>query len=156
MILTKKLFNFIKNIYIMKRAVLFLAFLFILGTMSAQQTVEKTLIKPVNLQGNSDILVQLDGEVNIKKWSKEYSQIEINIKAFGISDQILKSLVSAGRYDIDIEYKDNAVVLTTPDLTKSVTLRGKNLNDEVIFNVYVPEVSNVKVTEQEDMSSLNN
>ncbi len=132
----------------MKRAVIFILAIFALGSMSAQQSVEKTVLKPINLKGYNHLEANLDGKVNVKTWTNEYAQVEINIKAYGLNAQILKALVAAGRYNIHIDYKDDKVVLTTPDLSKSIKVRGTELKDEVTFTIFMPEYCKLDTKEK--------
>ncbi len=136
----------------MKRAVIMIFAMCIMGMVSAQQAVEKTLIKPVNLKGNVNIELALNGKIDVKKWRNEYAQVEIGIKAYGINSTVLKSLVAAGRYNIEIDYVDEKVVLRTPALAKEINVRGKVLKDEVLFTIYVPEVSFIE-TGGDDLGS---
>jgi hypothetical protein len=68
----------------MRRAVIIFLAIFAFGTVSAQQLVEKTLVKPVNLFGNNQIDIMLNGEVSIQEWSNEHAQVEMSITAYGV------------------------------------------------------------------------
>ncbi len=139
----------------MKRAVILTLVMFIMGMVSAQQAVEKTLIKPVNLKGNIELEVDLNGKVDIKKWNNEYAQVEIGVKAYNLNSTVLKSLVAAGRYNIEIEYEGDKVILSSPALAKEINVRGSKLKDEVIYTIYVPSLSTVHTADGEDLGSLN-
>ncbi|MGB1218048.1 MAG: hypothetical protein ACPG5P_09235, partial [Saprospiraceae bacterium] len=127
----------------MKRIVTFAMALLIMGSLSAQSVVEKTLVKPVNLKGFATTELHLNGEVQVERWANDYAQFEINIKVHGLNSQILKSLVAAGRYNVKVEYTDDKVILSTPGLAKAVTIRGNKLKDEVLFKVFMPEIVKV-------------
>lgn len=139
----------------MKRAVIIILAILAIGTLSAQQTVEKTLVKPVNLLGNNEVDVLLNGEVSIKKWSSDHAKIEMSIKAYGVNSQVLKSLVAAGRYNINVENKDGKIILSTPNLEKALKVKGNSLKDEVTFILYVPSTCIVNTDDNEGMTSVN-
>ncbi len=139
----------------MKRAVIYIMAMFIIGTMSAQQSVEKTLIKPVNLKGNTELVLNLNGKVDIKKWKNDYAQVEIGIKAVGINSTVLKSLVAAGRYNITVGYDEDKVNLSTVALAKAIKVRGKELNDAVTFTIFVPDYTVINNIADGDMSAIN-
>ena len=139
----------------MKKAIVFIMAMFIIGTVSAQQSVEKTLIKPVNLKGNTDLDLNLNGKVEVKKWNNDYAQVEIGIKAYGINSTVLKSLVAAGRYNIKVEYNGDKVQLSTYALAKTIKVRGQELKDQVTFTIFVPEYTVINNVTEEDMSAIN-
>ncbi len=139
----------------MKRAVITMLAIFAISTLSAQQIVEKTLVKPVNLYGNMVVDASLDGQMDVKEWSSEHAKIEINIKAYGINSQVLKSLVAAGRYNVKIDKQSDKIVLSSPNLAKELKVRGNMLKDEVIFTIYVPTSCKVNTTDVEGVTSIN-
>lgn len=122
----------------MKRAITIMLTFFVIGTLSAQQPVEKTLIKPVNLAGKLKVEAQLNGEINVKEWTNSHAKIEMSITAYGVNSQVVKSLVAAGRYNITVKHEGDKVVLSTPNLAKALKVRGNSLKDEVKFVLYVP------------------
>ena len=128
---------------------------FAIGTLSAQQSVEKTLVKPVNLYGNMNVDVLLNGEVSIKEWSNSHAQVEMSITAYGVNSQVLKSLVAAGRYNIKVDVEGEKVVLSTPNLAKALKVRGSSLKDEVKFILYVPTSCSVTRDGNDEMTSVN-
>jgi hypothetical protein len=139
----------------MRRAVIIFIAIFAFGTMSAQQLVEKTLVKPVNLFGNNQINIMVGGEVSIQEWSNEHAQVEMSITAYGVNSQVLKSLVAAGRYNIKVENKDNIIILSSPNLAKSLRVRGNLLKDEVKYILYVPATCIVNKEGEDGMTSIN-
>lgn len=139
----------------MRRAVILFLAIFALGTMSAQQSVEKTLVKPVNLFGNSQVDILLNGEVSIQEWSNEHAQVEMSITAYGVNSQVLKSLVAAGRYNIKVENKNETIILSSPNLAKSLKVRGNTLKDEVKYILYVPSTCTVNKQGENGMTSVN-
>jgi hypothetical protein len=139
----------------MRRAVIIFLAIFAFGTVSAQQLVEKTLVKPVNLFGNNQIDIMLNGEVSIQEWSNEHAQVEMSITAYGVNSQVLKSLVAAGRYNIKVENKNDTIILSSPNLAKALKVRGNSLKDEVKYILYVPATCTVNKQGEDGMTSIN-
>ncbi len=138
----------------MKRVVLMLILAVSALGMTAQNISEKTMVKPFRL-GAESLEVHLDGVVEVKYWNNEYAQAEINVVLEGFNAQILKSLVTAGRYDLAIEKNGEITIISSPNLAKDVKLRGKEVKDEVKFTIFVPEGYPVHVSGDEGLSAIN-
>lgn len=121
----------------------------------AQQMVEKKLVKPIDLQGKEILKVDLSGMVATEVWSNDHAQIKINVKAYGINNQMLNALVSAGRYNINIDNDIDDIGISSPNLDKSITVRGKRLKDEVSYTVFVPSNVSVLLAGQEEVITGN-
>ena len=126
-----------KNAFLL---VLFVAF----GTALGAQT-EKTLVKAFNLDGHQSIVLDLDGEVDVQRWNNDIVRVQMHIQVDNFSAAILKSLIAAGRYNLDGTSGDHFVI-SAENRKKSVVIRGNPLQDRVTYTVYVPENVSVDVS----------
>lgn len=117
---------------------------FLAATLAiAQTSAEKTLIKSFNLKGNDQIILNLDGDIDVQERAGEIVRVQMTIGVGG-SQAMLKSLITAGRYNLKMNETDDGAVIDSPNLSREITIRGKKLVEKVSYVVYVPENVNVK------------
>jgi len=104
----------------------------------AQTNVEKTLVKSFNLKGNNTVTLNLEGDIEVKERAGEIMRIQMLIGIAG-SDAMLKSLITAGRYNLELEDSENGLTVSSPGLARKITVRGESLRENVSYVVYVPE-----------------
>ncbi len=104
----------------------------------AQTNVEKTLVKSFNLKGNTQVTLNLEGDIEVKERAGEIMRIQMLIGVNG-SNAMLKSLITAGRYNLALEEAENSLIVSSPALARKITVRGKSLIENVSYVVYVPE-----------------
>lgn len=104
----------------------------------AQTNVEKTLVKSFNLKGNTQVTLNLEGDIEVKERAGEIMRIQMLIGVAG-SDAMLKSLITAGRYNLELTEGENGLIVSSPALARKITVRGKALTENVSYVVYVPE-----------------
>jgi len=104
----------------------------------AQTNVEKTLVKSFNLKGNTSVTLNLEGDIQVKERAGEIMRVQMLIGVAG-SDAMLKSLITAGRYNLVLEDAENGLVVSSPGLARKITVRGESLKENVSYVIYVPE-----------------
>ncbi len=104
----------------------------------AQTNVEKTLVKSFNLKGNTAVTLNLEGDIEVKERAGEIMRVQMLIGVAG-SDAMLKSLITAGRYNLELEESENGLIVSSPGLARKITVRGESLKENVSYVVYVPE-----------------
>ena len=104
----------------------------------AQTNVEKTLVKSFNLKGNTSVTLNLDGDIQVKERAGEIMRVQMLISVAG-SNAMLKSLITAGRYNLVLEESENGLVVTSPGLARKITIRGESLKENISYVVYVPD-----------------
>lgn len=108
-------------------------------TMFAQ-SVERTLVKSFNLKGNTSVVLDLKGDVDVRHWNSELVRIQININLENGTEAILKSLIIAGRYNLkDSVGEDGGYVINSPGLAREVKLRDSMLKERLSYTVFAPE-----------------
>src|SRR5690606_37626627 len=108
--------------------------------------VERTLVKAFNLAGNNVVLLDVDSnsEVKVNEWNQEQMRVVMTVSLSNGSDQMLKSLVKVGRYDIDSSNDPDQLRVFLPGLEREVKLRnGGQLIENINFEIFAP--SNVLV-----------
>jgi len=117
----------------------------------AQQLTEKTLVKAFNLNGNDLVVLNIDGDIEVQQWSNKIMRVQIDIAAENVPDATLKSLVTAGRYNLKATETSDGLQIDAPGLKRKVTLRGEELKEHISYVVFVPE--NVMVNIKNDASA---
>lgn len=104
----------------------------------AQTNVEKTLVKSFNLNGSQQITLNLEGDIDVQERPGEIVRVQMTIGVAG-SEAMLKSLITAGRYNLNLKDIEDGVVIDSPGLQREITVRGKKLVETISYVVYVPE-----------------
>jgi len=104
----------------------------------AQTNVEKTLVKSFNLKGSQQITLSLDGDIDVQERAGEIVRVQMTIGVAG-SEAMLKSLITAGRYNLKMQDTDDGAIINSPGLQREITVRGKKLIETISYVVYVPE-----------------
>ncbi len=105
----------------------------------AQENSEKNLIKSFDPQGASAIILDIKTkEINSTVWNGGMMRVELLIKA-NMPDVVLDQLVKAGRYTVEaVKNEDGTFTVTAPNLSKVVTIKGKDLQEEIFVQVQTP------------------
>ena len=78
------------------------------------QSAEKTLVKSFNLKGQEIILLDLKGKVEVKEWKGEIMRVQMNIAIANGSNSMLKSLITAGRYNLRSKVENDGMTIFAP------------------------------------------
>jgi len=135
----------------MKKLVAFMniGLLLLVTTVSYSQTqVERTLVKSFNLKGSDVILLDLDGEVEVKEWKKGIMRIQMDINLEEGSASMLKSLIQVGRYNLISKIEENDFKILAPAMNKEIKVRGKVLKENIVYTVFAPENVIVKMANE--------
>ncbi len=111
---------------------------FLLPTCLLFAQVDKTLIKSFNLQGQSAMTLDLRHPVEVRNWTNESVQIQMNIHFPNGTESSLKSLIQTGRYNMVSESNEQGLQIKCPSLQRAVTYNGGSLNEVISFVVFVP------------------
>ncbi|MEZ4953400.1 MAG: hypothetical protein R2825_07470 [Saprospiraceae bacterium] len=141
----------------MKARITFSIILSILTSINlfGQQNVEKTLVKAFNLTGIHSVLIDVptENQVVINEWNQEQMRVVMTVSLGNGSDQMLKSLVKVGRYNLDSADENSDLRVYLPGLEREVKLRsGDKLIENINFEIYVPANTHVKTMLNEDIA----
>jgi len=127
----------------------------IANTAVAQQA-EKILVKSFNLKGNSIVLMDVDGNVEVKEHKGEIIRVQMAIQLTNGNSSILHSLIKAKRYNLIGNVEQDQLVLSMPSLEKRVKVRGKELTEKVSYTVFAPADVLVKLSNESSASKAAN
>jgi hypothetical protein len=108
----------------------------------AQNNIEKTLSKSFNLQGKTTLRIDI-ANVEVKTWNEPIARIEMTIACENMSEAMLKSLITAGRYNVQSAVETEILVLNAPGMQKTVKLNGQELKETIKYVLNVPKDVNV-------------
>lgn len=133
----------------MKNLLLLITLMFITNFTFAQ--TEKTVVKTFNLQGNTSVVLNLNGDVEVQEWSESTLRVHMNIKLENSNVHMLKYLLTQGRYNLKLENTDSGVSITSPGRDKDVIINkdGDKLSEAVSYTVFVPQNVTTKIVNEE-------
>ena len=122
----------------------------------AQEPAIITLVSSKNLKNTTELVVDLDGEINTDTWTKDYVRIEIEIKANDISREVIKHLVRKGRFRLKTqELNSESILLYMPNLKLPVFINGNKLSEDISYKISVPKGIKVINKSQTDLLAQN-
>lgn len=112
---------------------------FLLGcTLSNAQESDKTLVKTLDPEGASTVALTFKHKgVHPEIWDEGTLRIELEIHA-NMPEQILAQLVKAGRYSMTAKLDGETFQIDAPNLEKTVTIGGKDLEEEIVVYAKTP------------------
>ena len=125
------------------KQILFTLTMLVLSTSIFAQA-EKTLLKSV-LINTGTASIELPGEVSVSTWDKPYIRVTATIKTTNFTEEVLKRIVSAGRYDIQGIQENGLTIINMPKLVNQVTIGGVKMVEFFKFEVQIPETMDSKV-----------
>lgn len=128
----------------MKKTMYTTVFMLIAASLAvAQTTVEKTLVKSFNLKGLDQVVLDLNGDIDVQERAGEIVRVQMTIGISG-SGAMLKSLITAGRYNLKMTETEDGALINSPNINREIMVGGKKLVENVNYTVYVPENVTVK------------
>ncbi|MFK7950596.1 MAG: hypothetical protein AB8G11_23625 [Saprospiraceae bacterium] len=114
--------------------------------------ISKVLVKTFALNGQSTVVIDFEGEIEVKEWSENTMRIHTNITLKNSTTHMLKYLMSQGRYQIKLENVDKGLLINTNAQSKKVIVSkdGATLNEVIKYTIFVP-----KHTEVINLSAIN-
>jgi hypothetical protein len=104
------------------------------------QHAEKTLVKSFNLSGQSAIFLDLAGDVKVTTWKEPQMRIQMTITLQNGSETMLKSLVTAGRYNLNTKVENDIFSIVAPGLDRQIKLgNGQLIGEQITYEVFAPE-----------------
>ncbi len=120
-------------------------------TVTFGQNAETILVKAFNLKGNNTVALDLNGTVETETWSENYLRIQMTVSLDNGSQAMLKSLIKAGRYNLQGAATDAGFAVDMPNIERTVTVGGKELIEKYSFTVFAP--SKVSVSNLSEASA---
>jgi hypothetical protein len=120
----------------MKKVFTFLIISFLFTQTSFAQS-QKTFVKSLAAHSSS-IFVDLEGAADISEWSETFIRVTTTIKIRNFNEDILKRLISVGRYTLETTTEDGVMRISMPKLARKVTIKGQALNEVLTYEIFVP------------------
>lgn len=131
---------------------------FILSILFVQTSVgqsQKTFVKSLTANASS-ISVDLEGKTEITEWEESFVRVTTTIELSNFNEEILKRLVSVGRYSIETTTSNGIMTIQMPKLATKVTIRGEALNETLTYEILVPKGMTVEmVANPNDATAVN-
>ena len=120
------------------KALSFAALFFSFIVFAQAQDSDKTLVKTLDPEEASSVTIDFDAaQINPQPWDGGSFRIELVIKA-NMPIQVLEQLVKVGRYSLEGVKEGDKYYVTAPNLGKNVSVRGKDLVEEITVNIKTP------------------
>ena len=104
----------------------------------------------------SSISVDLEGNTEITEWEESFLRVTTTIELSNFNEDILKRLVSVGRYSVETTTSNGVMTIKMPKLATKVTIRGQVLNEILTYEILVPKGMTVEmVTNPNDATPVN-
>ena len=116
------------------------------------QSTERTLVKSFNVKDVETIHFNIEGDVEVKTWSKDLMRIEMKISLENGTDRLLKSMVVANRFNLDSEMSEGEMTIFASSLENRITIGGKEIQEKITYTVNVPESILTNVLEKETLT----
>jgi|VirMetMinimDraft_7_1064189.scaffolds.fasta_scaffold45568_2 hypothetical protein len=105
---------------------------------------QKTFVKSLTANAPS-IAVDLEGKTQVTEWEESFVRITTTIELSNFNEEILKRLVSVGRYSIETSTSNGIMTIQMPKLATKVTIRGQVLSEVLTYEILVPEGMTVEM-----------
>jgi len=124
------------------------------ATSAFAQNAERTLVKSFNLKGKQVVVMEVDGNVEVKEWNGDIMRIQMSIELTNGSNSMLKSLIQARRYTLVAAVDGEEMKINMPSLEKQVKIRGRKLTEKISYTVFAPTDVQVKLANESSASAL--
>lgn len=130
----------------MKKYIVTIILLSAFVVMNAQQS-NKVLVKTLDIKKIETLFVDLNGEIIAKIWDREdFAQVQIEITYENASTNIMKFLISKGRYNLSLTPdSENSYIIDHSSYKEAIQINkeGKLLIEKLTYTFYVPKGVNV-------------
>ena len=140
----------------MKNIIFLVAFMLVTSISVAQQA-QKNLLKTFDLNSQTEVVLNLDGDVNIERWNNSTLRVHMDIAYENANVHVMKYLISKGRYNLTISPATDGLVIEHPNKTDSpkISKDGTLLKESIVYTVVVPQNVTVIVNEGSQTNVLN-
>ncbi|WMX17333.1 MULTISPECIES: hypothetical protein [unclassified Aureispira] len=129
-----------------------LSILFVSASFGQSQ---KTFVKSLAADASS-VAINLEGTTQVREWEESFIRVTTTIELTNFNEEILKRLVSVGRYNIETTTDNGVMTIQMPKLATKVTIRGQVLNEVLTYEILVPEGVTVEMISNPDNDSTVN
>jgi hypothetical protein len=131
--------NHPENTELMKKIFTLLLSACMLSLPIQAQQVEKVLVKSINPESAKTVQLDLDVPYIVQTWKSNVIRVQLQVGLENSSENILKSLISAGRYNVKATIENEVILLSLPQLAKQVRVGGQELIEQVSLTIFLPD-----------------
>ena len=137
--------------------IIFLFALMLVTSISVAQQAQKNLLKTFDLNSQTEVVLNLDGDVNIERWNNSTLRVQMDISYENASVHIMKYMISKGRYNLVMSPKPTGLVIEHPNKTDSpkINKEGELLKETIVYTIVVPQGVTVIINEGSQTNILN-
>lgn len=125
-----------------------------IASLAFAQNAQKTLVKSFPLE-TATVSLDLKGTIEVKTWDNDLLRVQMTITTYNGNEAVLKSLISAGYYNLMANVENGATTISLPAANREVQIGGKALEDDVTFIIYAPKNIAVKLPNANSTSQSN-
>lgn len=111
--------------------------LLLFASVTGQAQSSKTFIKSF-VNSSNQVTIETECTKVIKNWDNSYLRIYLTIES-NVSESILGSLATAGRYDHVAKLENGVLVITMPNLVRQVSIGGVPIIEKLTMEVFLPD-----------------
>lgn len=110
------------------------------SSISVAQQAQKNLLKTFDLNGQREVVANLDGEVLIERWNNSSMRVQMEISYENASVNIMTYLISKGRYNLTTTPSAQGLLVTSPNAEKpaQISKDGTLLKEKIVYTIFVP------------------
>ena len=123
----------------MSKRIASLVLLLTLALGASAQTAARTFTRSFNTEGKSRIKFDLPGTIDLKVWNNPTIRMEIIVSLPTGNASMLEQLANVGRYNLVATPQDNNLLISAPNLSKRVRVKGEDLHETISYVVFVPK-----------------
>ena len=115
--------------------------LFPAQTVVAQSTTPKVFLKYFNLEGVTQVTLDLPGTIEVKEYegTSLRFQIDISVPA-GTNAALIDQLANVGRYNLSAKTASaNHMIIDAPNLSRQIKVKGNEVKELLHFTVSAPK-----------------
>lgn len=140
-IIIKQKLVILKNISTMKKFILTWITLLGIVALTFAQT-QRTLVKTLAVEHTEyEAIFALKGDVEVEEWDNQTIRIVTTITTQNTTENVLKALVAAGRYNYEmtIDEVNQTITIDMPKKDNAIIINGVDLDDQLDYKIYIPK-----------------
>lgn len=126
----------------------------LLYSIEGYSQAQKNIVKSYKYNGESTILLAVDGPVEVEEWDEKLVRLVTTIDAVNFNEGTLKALTDAGRYTCASKGDGGSMILTMLKAQRDLELRGVKIEEKYTFKIFVPRGVTLEQVEHKDVAAM--
>jgi hypothetical protein len=104
------------------------------------QSATRTFVKSFNLDGATEVRLDLPQTVDIRPWDGNTLRFEISVTLPPqCNAAMLNELANVGRYNMNSKTEGSILVIDAPNLARQIKVKGQEMKETIAFTLHVPK-----------------